>query len=389
LRTLADCATLFAATGTSRQWSAVAVLAALVVCASSGGANGFGATAAPSGVAAKKPTKLQTIVRGLVKAGAPGALAFVRTTNRSRGAANGFANLQPRDGMRPNDRFRVASVTKTFVSTVVLQLVAEGRLGLDDPVERRLPGLVPNGGTITIRELLNHTSGLFDYTADQSFLQTLIANPGRVWMPRELLAVAFSHPPLFAPGANWGYSNTNYVLLGLVIEAVTSRPVGEELRERIFNRLSLRSTTFPAGTAVEGRFVHGYAVVPGTGGLPIDTATILSPTYSYAAGQIVSNAADVTTFFAALMKGRLLPAAQLKAMKTGSAASGVYGLGLRITQTRCGRAFGHDGDFPGYRNVVWAKADGRRVAVVMVNIDDTKVPWSRLQAAAETALCSG
>lgn len=348
----------------------------------------FEAAAVPSAVGKKRPTALQRIVRDLVKAGAPGALAAVRTPSAFRGAAAGFANLQPREVMRPNDLYRVASVTKTFVSTVVLQLVSEGRLSLDDPVERWLPTLVPNGGSITIRQLLDHTSGLFDYNEDAAFVNALLSNPGRTWLPRELLAFAFSHPPLFAPGANWAYSNTNYVLLGLVIEAVTGSGVRQALADRVFNPLSLRATTFPTGTSVEGRFSHGYATVPGTGTL-LDVATILSPTYGYAAGQIVSNAADLTTFFAALLKGKLLPAVQLKAMKTGSAENGTYGLGLRTTFTRCGRAFGHDGDFPGYRNIVWATANGRRVAVVMVNIDTTHVPWSTLRAAALTALCVG
>jgi D-alanyl-D-alanine carboxypeptidase len=348
----------------------------------------FDAGTVPSAVAKKKPPALQRIVRDLVKAGAPGALAGVRTPKTFRGAAAGFANLQPREAMRPNDLYRVASITKTFVSTVVLKLVSEGRLSLDDPVERWLPKLAPNGGSITIRELLDHTSGLFDYTDDATFANALISNPGRVWSPRELLPFAFSHPPLFGPGTNWAYSNTNYVLLGLVIEALTGRGVGQELADRVFNPLSLGATTFPTGTSVDGRFSHGYATVPGTGTL-LDVALILSPSYGYAAGQIVSNAADVTTFFAALLGGRLLPTAQLNAMKTGSATNGTYGLGLRMTSTRCGRAFGHDGDFPGYRNIVWATANGRRVAVVMVNIDTTRVSWSRLRAAAITALCAG
>jgi D-alanyl-D-alanine carboxypeptidase len=110
--------------------------------------------------------------------------------------------------MRAVDRYRIASVSKTFVATVVLQLAAEGRLQLADPVERWLPGSVPNGTAITIRQLLNHTSGLFDYTNDEAAVEAEIANPSRVWTPRDLLSVAFSHPPLFAPGADWSYSNT-------------------------------------------------------------------------------------------------------------------------------------------------------------------------------------
>lgn len=339
----------------------------------------------PAQVAAKKPTRLQKIVRGLVAAHAPGALAFVRTPTGARSAAAGFAQLQPRVPMRAVDRYRIASVTKTFVATIVLQLAGEERLGVDDPVERWLPGVVPNGGAITLRQLLSHTSGLFNYT--EGLENALLANPGRAWSPRDLLELAFSHAPLFAPGANWSYSNTNYVLLGLVIEAVTGKKVDQELRERLFEPLALRSTSFPSGISIEEPFAHGYVGLPG--GTLFDVTSILSPSWSYAAGQIVSTAADVTTFFSALLKGRLLPAPLLTQMKTGSAVSGVYGLGLQIISTPCGRAFGHDGNFFAWRNVVWSTANGRRVAVVMVNIDTTHVPWSRLEAAAKSALCYG
>ena len=157
---------------------------------------------------------LQRIVRRLVAAGAPGAFAFVRAPAGTTGVAAGYADLGTRTPMHATDGFRIASVTKTFVATVVLQLEAEGRLDIDEPVERWLPGLVPNGSAITIRELLDHTSGLFDYSADDAHTQTVIADPGRRWSPNELLSVAFAHPPLFRPGTSWFYSNTNYVVLG-------------------------------------------------------------------------------------------------------------------------------------------------------------------------------
>jgi D-alanyl-D-alanine carboxypeptidase len=355
-----------------------ALLAALAVSAPS---------AAQPAAAPTRKADLHELARGLVAAGAPGAVVFVRTPSGVRSAASGFASLQPRIRMQAGDRYRIASVTKPFVATVVLQLVSEGRLRLEDSVERRLPGLVPNGAAITVRELLNHTSGLFNYTDDEVWLNAILLDPGRHWSPRELVRAAVSHPPYFAPGTNWAYSNTNYVLLGLIIEAVTGRKLDQELSERLFGPLALRSTSFPTAIAIEGRFAHGYISLQGS---PlIDITPALSPTWAYAAGEMVSNAADVTTFFSALLKGRLLPAAQLAAMKSGSTVSGTYGLGLRITLTRCGRAFGHDGDFPGWRNVVWATPNGRRVAVVMVNVDESHVPWSKLQAATRTALCSG
>jgi CubicO group peptidase (beta-lactamase class C family) len=244
--------------------AALAVIAALAVCAQ--GASHSPANAAPRSsflggrvhgtaparVATEKPTKLQRIVCSLVGAGAPGAVAFVRTTKGVRSAATGVASLQPRIVMRAADRYRIASVTKTFVATVVLQLAAEGRLGLDDQVERWLPGMVPNGRSITLRELLNHSSGLFDYDQDEAWVTARISDPGREWSPRELLAVAFSHPPIFAPGSDWSYSNTNYILLGLVVEAATGTTLAAQLQARLFAPLALGATSFPAETAIEG-----------------------------------------------------------------------------------------------------------------------------------------
>lgn len=334
---------------------------------------------------------LQQVVERLVAGGAPGALAIVRTPTGVHRAAAGFASLNPKVPLRPTDRFRIASVTKTFVAALVLRLQAEHRLGLEDSVERWLPHTVPHGTAITVRELLNHTSGLFDYDDDSTWVNARISKPGRQWSPRELISIANSHRPLFEPGTNWSYSNTNYVLLGLVVEAATKTSLAEALQSRLFRPLSLSSTSYPPGTAIEGRYAHGYFVsrppLPYRAGTLIDISTILSPS-GWGAGQMLSNADDLTRFFAALLGGRVLPAAQLKAMKN-EVLPHRYGLGLRITNTSCGKAFGHNGDFPGYRNTVWATADGRRVISVMVNIDETGVPWNTLESAAKSALCSG
>jgi D-alanyl-D-alanine carboxypeptidase len=335
---------------------------------------------------------LRRIVRRLVTAGAPGALAFVRTPGSTVGVGAGYADLSTRTPMHSTDGFRIASVTKTFVATVVLELEAEHRLDIDEPVERWLPGLVPNGGAITIRELLNHTSGLFDYAADDAHTQTVIADPGRRWSPYELLAVAFAHRPLFPPGTSWSYSNTNYVVLGLVVEAVTGRPLEQELQARIVAPLRLDATSFDVDAAVHDPFAHGYLgphpglpIAPGT---LLDITALLNPSFGWGAGNMASNAADVTRFFSALLRRQLLPPAQLAEMTTGSAANSDYGLGLQKAHTSCGTAYGHTGDFPGYRNAVWVARDGRRAADVMVNIDTTHVSWSRLEAAGEAALCS-
>jgi D-alanyl-D-alanine carboxypeptidase len=342
------------------------VLAAVVLC--------------PSASAAR--ANLGQMARSLVNSGAPGALVYVRTPTRTRAGTAGWADRDAHVSMRAPDRYRIASVTKAFVSVVILQLEAEGKLDIDAPVEKYLPGLVPNGAAIPLRELMNHTSGLFDYTEDQSFGDVILANPARIWTPRELLAYAFTHAPNFAPGTDYRYSNTNYILLGLVTEAVTHKPLGESLQERIFTPLNLTSTSVPLTIELAPDFVHGYYD-------KLDAAPLLSPSWGWAAGGIVSNARDVTAFYRALMTGKLLPPAQLAEMKSGSQADDSYGLGIQRDRTICGLVYGHDGDFVAWRNVVFATPNGKREAVVMVNVDASRVSWDQLIAAAKLALCRG
>jgi D-alanyl-D-alanine carboxypeptidase len=374
---------------------AIAVALAVLALAVPGGGRAFG-----GGASAR--SSLDEVVDRLVRQGAPGAIALVRTSAGVDRAAAGLARITPPLAMTATDRFRIASVTKTFVATLVLQLATEGRLRLSDPLARWLPGLVPNGQSITLRDLLAHTSGLFDYDADRGWITQRIARPARVWSARELIAVAVKHPPLFRPGTSWSYSNTNYVLLGLVVEAATRHSLGQELRKRIFYRLGLRATSYPPRASMPGRVAHGY--LGSAPGLPIapgrlvDVTSAVSPS-SWGAGQIVSNGDDVTRFLAALFRGRLLSPVQLAAMKkrvtTVHLEQGVpvehtadYGLGLSIERTPCGTAYGHDGDIPGYRNLAWASSDGRRAISVMVNVTSTRVSWPLVRAAAAQAFCS-
>lgn len=332
----------------------------------------------------------------LVQEGAPGAIVVVRTTGGVRRAAAGAMRLRPHLALRPTDRYRIASVTKPFVAAIVLQLAHEGRLRLSDPVDRWLPGQVPNGRAITLRELLGHTSGLFDYDDDGAWVKARIAAPGRTWTARELVAVATRNPPRFRPGTDWSYSNTNYVLLGLVVEAVTKHALADELRARIIVPLALHSTSYPSGSSIGRRTVHGYqGSAPGLpipAGRLVDVTARVSPS-AWGAGQLVSNADDLTRFFAALLHGRVVPAPELRQMKepvggrTPVPFTAPYGLGLDIFQTPCGTAYGHAGDMPGYRNIVLASGDGARVVAVMVNVASARLRWAAIQNAATTAFC--
>ena len=181
----------------------------------------------------------------LVAAGAPGATLLVRRGDRTTLLARGFAETATKKQMRPADSFRIGSLTKTYVATILLQLAEEGRLSLDDRVSLFLPGLVPGGDKITIRQLLNQTSGLFDYEKDPLVLAPYLAgNLAYRWAPRKLVRIAVSHRPLFTPGTRWSYSNTNYILAGLIVEAATGATLGQVLDRRLSEPLHLRHTTF-------------------------------------------------------------------------------------------------------------------------------------------------
>src|SRR4051794_25686776 len=351
------------------------------------------AEAAASGhraLAGAPSPELQALLSQVVAAGAPGAIALVnnaaaaaverwpagagRRGGRVVMAASGVADVRTGRPMRPGDRFRIASVTKPMVATVVLQLVGEGRLLLSDTVARWLPGLLPYGDRITVRELLEHRSGVPDYVATP--LAALYAGDRfRSWRPRELVALIAGQPPDFAPGSAWSYSNTGYILLGLIVERVTGQRLERELRRRIFGPLDMRATSaetdFPF---LLGPHANGYSLPlddqlnPIEG--PLFDITVLNPSLAWAAGDVISNVEDLARFFSALLAGRLLPAALLAQMKTPFAvtpgAAG-YGLGLIVAPSPCGPLFGHDGGIPGFTTFALNSEDGRHQFVLMFN----------------------
>jgi D-alanyl-D-alanine carboxypeptidase len=323
---------------------------------------GTGAAARPERAQAPKP-ELQRALDGLVAAGIPGAVLLVREGDRTIRLTSGYGNLKPRTPMRATDRFRSGSITKAFVATVVLQLVGEKKLRLTDTVERWLPGVVPNGKRITVRHLLNHTSGLFDYGGDRKWLEAAYRDPMRQWTPREIVAVATAHKPHFAPGAGWSYSNTNYFVVGLIVEAATGHKLESELRRRIFAPLHLQATSLDTVPRIAGPHAHGYFV------RPLEDVSVGSPSYVWAAGALVSTADDVARFFRALLGGRLLRPDLLRAMETTvvDTREFSYGLGLEKVPTPCGVSWGHSGGSPGYSADSYNGKNGTRQVVVLVN----------------------
>ncbi|MFE0100108.1 serine hydrolase domain-containing protein [Streptomyces sp. NPDC059009] len=350
---------------------------------------------APAAAASPSP-RHDTVQRGLdalVRGddGVPGALASVRGKHGpTRTYTAGVGDLAtgaevPRDG-----RVRIGSNTKTFTAVAVLQLVAEGRIRLDEHIDTYLPGLVRGDGIdgrrITVREILQQTSGLPDYT--KADLQ-----PQR-YEPRELLGIALRYKSEFDPGSKWAYSNTNYVLAGLLVEKVTHRSLAGEIDRRVIQRIGLRHTYFPAPGDATIRGPHPKGYYREAAGAPLRDITEMDPSWAWAAGQLVSTNSDLNRFFGALMDGELLPKAQLDQMRRTVPAGAPfadgarYGLGLVRTPLSCGGVYwGHGGSFPGYETRGGVTGDGRAadVAVTMQPADKATMP--RVERLVDQALC--
>lgn len=308
---------------------------------------------------------------------APGAAVYAGDASGSWSLQVGTGDFGATAPIEPNQHFRIGSQTKTFTATVVLQLVDEGKVALDAPIEQYLPGVVDgngyDGNDITVRELLQHESGI---PSDDS------NSPGRqnadgTYTLANLVKDGLSLAPSSTPGTAFEYSNTNYEILGMLIEAVTGESVGDAITARIITPLGLTDTTFAAAGdhTLPTPYVHGYS--GGTlGGLYywLDNTESVEPSMYSSAGAIVSTEADLTTFFQALLGGKLVSAASLAAMQqtvpyTGAPAGYYYGLGLASHALSCGgTAWGHPGNVPGYASWTAVTSDGRYATVVANNM---------------------
>jgi len=402
--------TAFASSPRRRRQAGLTLFVAAALTGTLGACGGAAAQqpSAPVGADVSQQARLAELAQQDVDAGAPGVIVRV---DDGHGRPIEIARQAPWSKadhtLAAEDKFRMGSNTKTMVATVVLQLVAEHRLKLSDPVDAWLPGLVPNGSAITVRMLLNHTSGLFNYTNDPDVLKAFTGRDTRIWTPQELIAAGVRHDPLFAPGTDYAYSNTNYVALGLVAEKTTGHTLGDLIQQRIAGPLHLKNTYLVTGAdtdtgtgkdsgvgtgTVKSRVLaHGYEpdaarlaplLPPGT---PAGTAfagparpagyvdtTFINASTEWAAGGMVSTAQDWARFDSALLSGKLLPTAQLKEMKTTVAEESEfpnrrYGLGLEKVVTPCGTVWGHNGQVPGYSSEAYTDATGLRTASVLTS----------------------
>ena len=330
------------------------------------------AEAAPAVSHGLNRAALQAALDQIVATGATAALARVDGPSGSWRGASGVAELGRPMPAPVGGRFRAGSITKTFVATVVLQLVGEGRLRLTDTLERWLPGAIPNGAQITIRQLLQHTSGVFNYT-DALFasIEDVLAARYRTFRPEELVALAAARPPVFEPGTSWEYSNTNYILLGMIVRRVTGRPYAAEVAKRILRPLRLHGTELP-GTdiAIHGPHAHGYEPIERNGEVvPVDF-TEINPSMAYSAGELISTTADLNTFYRCLLSGRLLRRAQLAEMLGHPTGELNYGLGIYQEQLPGGPTlWGHTGGIFGYLSYSFSTPDAATQLTVSVN------PW--------------
>ncbi|MFF5294721.1 serine hydrolase domain-containing protein [Paractinoplanes globisporus] len=319
---------------------------------------------------------LQEQLDAVHAAGMPGAFAEVRDGRRTWTPTTGYADIATGEPVRDGMRHRIGSITKTFVATTMLQLAGEHRVTLDAPIGRYLHrDLVPAAlaRQVTVRMLLNHTSGIGDY--DTEVIKTpedLITLGRTTYTPEQLVRIGVGAGSTNAPGAAWSYSNTNYILAGLIIERVTGHSYRAEVSRRILRPLGLRDTYFE-GAELDIRGPHMHAYVPWTDGTLKDF-TLYNMSWAWSAGEIVSTARDLDVFYRALLGGRLLAPPLLAQMETtvpqvpDNPAAGGYGLGLYWVDLPCGRFWGHDGGTIGHQTISWHSADGMRQVTYAQNM---------------------
>ncbi|WP_240529688.1 serine hydrolase domain-containing protein [Streptomyces mangrovisoli] len=350
-----------------------------------------GPGAAAAALPAPNTAALRADLDAVLAKGAPGAMARIDDGGTVHTAARGLADLATHRAISSSDRFRIGSVTKTFSTVVLLQLADAHRLDLDASVDHYLPGLLPDRG-ITVRHVLSHRSGLHDYT-DELFSDSVAGFESvrdKVFTYRQLVNLSLREPRTNAPGAAYSYSNTNFVVAGMLIEKLTGHSVRTEYENRIFKPLRLTDTFYvhPA-TTVPGRHAHGY-LTPDRSGAALVDATDQTVSWAQSAGAIISSTRDLNTFLSALARGQLTSAAQLKQMEHWERvnATTAYGLGFRRRTLSCGaQVYGHTGAVQGYYTYAFTTKDGRRSLTALANTSNNGAVLTALGRTLEAAFC--
>jgi D-alanyl-D-alanine carboxypeptidase len=348
--------------------------------------------AAPTTASVQKGLQQLVAARG----GSPGAIATLYRNGHLTVLGAGRATVKSPGAPTAIEHMRIASITKAFSAAIALHLVQEGRLSLDDTIGQRLPSLPKAWASVTIRELLNHTSGIPDYTKSKPFAKQARSDPQGYVTPNEIIDWVRKDRPRFAPGSRYEYSNTDNIVVGLIAQSVTHTPYPALVKSIVFQPAGLTQTTFPTRRIpLPAPFIHGYVVEPGKA--PTDVTNFLSPSGAWASGAIVSTPKDLGTFIRADLGQKFFGAAEQEQQmqfvpgSSSPAGPGVNsaGLGLFRYRTRCGTVYGHTGNFPGYTQFAAATADGSRSVTTTLNIPaPTGKLLMRLRVVQANAVCA-
>jgi D-alanyl-D-alanine carboxypeptidase len=367
-------------------------LAVLTVVACLGVALGTGAAAA-------KTTDAE-VLQGLEKlvaapGGPPGAIATLYRNGKLTTLTTGRANVKRNGAPRATEHMRIASVAKAFSGAVALNLVRAGKLSLDDTIAEVLPSLPSAWGKVTLRELLNHTSGVPDYTKSNSFIKQAKTNPRGFVSPTKVISWVRKDPLVFKPDTKYEYSNTDNIVVGLMVEAVTSQSYADELQRIVFGPEKLTQTSLPTKIAIPAPFIHGY--VTAAGKEPQDVSELLNPSGAWASGGIVSTPQNLNAFIRADLGLKFFDRAQQEQQmrwwpggKSSPPGPGKNSAGLALFryQTPCGTVYGHTGNFPGYTQFAAATADGSRAVTTTLNIPAPEGrPLAQLRQIQAAAVC--
>jgi D-alanyl-D-alanine carboxypeptidase len=364
-----------------------------------------GPTAAFAGERAAADRSLDRALEGLVglPEGPPGAIAVIERGDDRDVHVAGVANVKTGAPLRAAKHMRIASVSKAISGAVALALVDQGILSLDDTIGELLPGLPPAWDQMTLRELLQHTSGMPDYTQTQGFADAFSDSPAVAPPPGDLLGYAASDPLSFPPGTGYKYSNSENIAVGMMVEAVTGASYEDAIRTKVTTPLRLRRTQMPQGILLPDPFIHGYLWDQGA---PVDYSQWFPPLdsgvawggWAWASGGVVSTPADLNRFVRGYVSGKLFGGEareeQFQFVEGGRSdpqgpGRNAAGLGLFRYRTRCGTVYGHTGSIPaGYTQFVASTRDGKRSVSFTITIQFTEEILPALRQAEVKAVCA-
>ncbi len=360
------------------------------------------ALAAPISAAAAAKSTTADVRKGLEAlvdspGGPPGAIATLWKNGKQTTISVGRADDTKAGPPKPTDHMRIASIAKAFSGAVALHLVGEGKLSLEDSLGELLPKQPAAWAKVTVAEMLNHTSGIPDYTKSKAFEKHAGTNPRGYVAPEEIVGWVKKDPLNFAPGKKYEYSNTDNILVGLIVEKVTGESYGDELQRIVFGPAHLTQTSFPTKVALPTPFIHGY--FPATeDSAPKDATTFLSPSGAWASGAIVSTPSNLNAFIRADLGLEFFEREQQREQMhwwVGGESSppgpgkNSAGLALFRYQTKCGTVYGHTGNFPGYVQFAAATADGTRAVTTSLNIPAPSGQLlAKLRSVQTTAVCA-